>query len=643
VRSIIRLYREVLSVLPASARRFLLIYMIALAALSLLDGAALGLLAAATAPILTGSDLVLPIIGTVSEIGLVIMLGLVCALIVLKSVLAVLMMWGATRRFANYEYEIGRRLFESYIHAPWTERLKRNSAELVRLTDTTVATTISNFLLPGASLLGEFSTFVVILAVLAIAQPIMAAVAFAYLMVIGAVLFFWVTGRSRAAGRANQAHSVRNVRLLTEMVAALKEVTLRNKLEEVGSVVQANRRFMTRARANIQFLGQVPRYVLESAIIGGVVVVGITGAITDGGVAGMLTAVAIFGLAGFRLAPSLVRFQNVVSLVSSSQPGAAAVIEEIRAVEKASLHLVDRPSRPLAEHPKELRFESVSFRYADDAPDAVRDLELQIAMGSRVAFVGSSGAGKSTIVDLVLGLIEPTTGRVSIDGEDLRELSRSWRDRVGYVPQDVTLFDASVAQNVALTWTENYDRDLVRRPGRRARPHPVRRPAPASRHRPRALHPPARARDGRGDERPRHRDGSRCREGDPRPPRQDHPDLGGAPARDDPRRRPHLLHVRRQDRGIRHVRRAGRGGAGIRGAGGPRRPHRSAAGLTAERGHSRSTFAPVSRLRVSRTGVDAPASRPMSRSSWSVIRMRASALSTRSASSDALATPAGQR
>jgi ABC-type multidrug transport system fused ATPase/permease subunit len=462
VRSIIRLYREVLSVLPASARRFLLIYMIALAALSLLDGAALGLLAAATAPILTGSDLVLPIIGTVSEIGLVIMLGLVCALIVLKSVLAVLMMWGATRRFANYEYEIGRRLFESYIHAPWTERLKRNSAELVRLTDTTVATTISNFLLPGASLLGEFSTFVVILAVLAIAQPIMAAVAFAYLMVIGAVLFFWVTGRSRAAGRANQAHSVRNVRLLTEMVAALKEVTLRNKLEEVGSVVQANRRFMTRARANIQFLGQVPRYVLESAIIGGVVVVGITGAITDGGVAGMLTAVAIFGLAGFRLAPSLVRFQNVVSLVSSSQPGAAAVIEEIRAVEKASLHLVDRPSRPLAEHPKELRFESVSFRYADDAPDAVRDLELQIAMGSRVAFVGSSGAGKSTIVDLVLGLIEPTTGRVSIDGEDLRELSRSWRDRVGYVPQDVTLFDASVAQNVALTWTENYDRDLVR-------------------------------------------------------------------------------------------------------------------------------------------------------------------------------------
>ncbi|HEX7834659.1 MAG TPA: ABC transporter ATP-binding protein, partial [Pseudolysinimonas sp.] len=457
-----RLYRDVLGVLPAGARRFLLFYMVLLAALSLLDGAALGLLAAATSPILTGTTLTLPLIGQVDEAGLVIMLGLVCALIVLKSVFAVLLMWGATRRFAGYEYEIGRRLFESYIHAPWTERLKRNSAELVRLTDSSVAITVAAFLLPGASLLAEFATFVTILTVLAIAQPIMAAVAFVYLMLVGAVLFFWVTGRSRAAGRINQQYSVRNVRLLTEMIAALKEVSLRNKLDEVAKVVQANRRITTRARANVQFLAQVPRYVLESAIIGGVVVVGITGYLTGGGVTGMLTAVAIFGLAGFRLAPSLVRFQNVVSQVSSTQPAAEAVMSEIRAVEHASSHLVDRPSLPLSENPRELRFEGVSFRYADDAPDAVRDLDLRIPMGSRVAFVGSSGAGKSTIVDLVLGLIEPTSGRVSIDDVDLRDLTRSWRDRVGYVPQDVALFDASIAQNVALSWTEEFDRDLVR-------------------------------------------------------------------------------------------------------------------------------------------------------------------------------------
>jgi ABC-type bacteriocin/lantibiotic exporter with double-glycine peptidase domain len=460
---VIDVFREVLSILPSSARRFLIFYMVALAALSLLDAGALGLLAAVTAPILAGGSLVLPLIGTVSDTGLLVMLGLVCVLVVLKSVLAITLLWSATRRFARYELAIGARLFDSYIRAPWVERLKRNSTELIRMSDSSVAVTISGFLLPGSTVLGEFMTFVSILVVLAIAQPILAAVAFVYLMLIGGVLFFWVTRRSRQAGRTNQTYSVKNVRLVAEMIGALKEVTLRDKTAEIAEVVRVNRVQTSRARANIQFLNQVPRYVLEAGIIGGVVLVGLTGFLISGGqITAAIGAVAIFGLAGFRLAPSIVRFQAVISQVSSNQPHAEAVVREIRAAEKASQHLKERASKELAPHPDVMRFEKVSFRYAPELPDAVTDLELQIPMGSSVAFVGSSGAGKSTIVDLVLGLIEPTAGRISIDGTDLRELTQSWRSRVGYVPQDVALFDASIAQNVALSWTDDIDRDRVR-------------------------------------------------------------------------------------------------------------------------------------------------------------------------------------
>jgi ABC-type multidrug transport system fused ATPase/permease subunit len=460
MRSVIALYREVLSVLPKSASRFLLIYMVALAALSLLDAAALGLLAAVTTPILSGRTLTLPVIGEVSDSGLLVLLGLVCLLVIAKSAAAILLLWGATRRFARYELTIGSRLFESYIRAPWVERLKRNSVELVRLTDSSVAATIAAFLLPGSTLLGEFMTFVSILVVLAIAQPLLAAVAFVYLILIGFALFFVVTRRSRAAGRVNQTYSVKNVRLVAEMIGALKEISLRNKLGDVAEVVQDNRRFTTRARANLQFLGQVPRYVLDAGIIGGVVLVGITGYFT-GGLIGAMSAVAIFGLAGFRMAPSIVRFQSVVSQVTANQPNAEAVIREIRAVEKASQHLEGRASKPLADHPHAMVFDHVSFRYDSDAPDAVTDLSLTIPMGSSVAFVGSSGAGKSTIVDLILGLIEPTSGTITIDGTDLTELTTAWRSRVGYVPQEVALFDSTVAQNVALSWTDDVDRDRV--------------------------------------------------------------------------------------------------------------------------------------------------------------------------------------
>lgn len=456
------MYREVLSVLPPSASRFLVIYAIALAALAPLDAAALGLLALAAGPAIAGTKLDLPLIGTVSDVGLLVMIGIACGLVILKSVFAVLMLWGATRRFADYELALGARLFEGYIRAPWVERLRRNSIELVRLTDSSVAVTVASILLPGATLLGELATFVSILIVLIIAQPALALVAVGYLLLIASLLFFVITRRSRAAGRTSQRYGVINVRLIAEMIGALKEVSLRNKLGEVAAVIQANRRITTRARANVQFLNQVPRYVLDAGIIGGVVLVGITGWFTAGGLVGAMSAVATFGLAGFRMAPSLVRVQSVISTMSANQPHAEAVVREIRSVEAASSHLSSRASKPLAEKPHLLRFEKVGFRYSDDAALAVEDLELEIPMGSSVAFVGSSGAGKSTVIDLVLGLIEPTAGRITIDGVDLTELTQAWRERVGYVPQEVALFDSTVAQNVALSWGDDVDRDRVR-------------------------------------------------------------------------------------------------------------------------------------------------------------------------------------
>lgn len=460
MKTALRLYREVVEILPGSPKRFLAWYAISLSVLAALDAAALGLLAAVMNPLLTGSTIELPVLGRVDGGGLLLLLGVVCLLIVLKGALSVAVIWRATRTFATYELDIGSRLFDTYLASSWVERLRRNSSDVVRLTDGSVSLTVSGFLRPLVTLPGEVLTFATIVVVLAVVQPIVALIALLYLGMLGAILYFWVTKRSREAGHVALRYSLRSSRLITEMIGALKEVTLRNKTPEAAEVVRANRFHTARARSNAQLLAQLPRYVLESGLVGGFVLVGVAGYLTAG-FAEAMTAIALFGVAGFRMAPSVQRFQSIVNQLGVSEPHVRAVLDEIRR-SVTSVREPAGPERTLPTRPTTLELRDVSFRYSPELADAVRSVDLRIPFGTAVAFVGASGAGKSTMVDLLLGLIEPTTGSIEVDGVPLSEATRDWRSRVAYVPQDVSLFDASVAQNVALTWTDDFDRDRVR-------------------------------------------------------------------------------------------------------------------------------------------------------------------------------------
>lgn len=466
--SLWRLYRDVVAILPAGARGFLIRYAIGLALLSFLDGAALALLALTVTPLASGRAIVLPLVGEIGGQGLIPLIATIAVLIVAKSVLAMLLLWRATRTFASYELELGKRLFSGYIRSPWVERLKRNTSDLVRTTDSSVAATVSGLILPAATLPGELMTAVTLVVVLAASQPLVAVVTVLYLGALGAGLYLLVMKRIRRAGQLIVRYSLSSARLMTEMVGALKEVTLRNAADSVSEVLTENRTYATRARANSQFLNQIPRYALDSGIIGGFILVGLVGYWT-GGIAGATTGAALFGLAGFRMAPALVRFQSILSLLNVNRSHAELLLSEIRNSEAAQATETEgRETLPLPDSPVTLEFDNVGFRYEPDADLALEDVSLRIPFGSTVSFVGASGAGKSTMIDLLLGLIHPSTGKIAIDGHTIDDYTAAWRAHVAYVPQDVSIFDSTIAKNVALTWREDYDPERVRDALRRA-------------------------------------------------------------------------------------------------------------------------------------------------------------------------------
>ncbi|MBL3687799.1 ABC transporter ATP-binding protein [Leucobacter zeae] len=462
MKDLLRLYRRLLGALPRSAQRFLKFYSTSLGALAIFDAAALGLLALIIAPLSTEDDVVLPLIGRLDTTGVVWAIVVICLFMITKAAGSVALLRWATKGFAKYELQLGDRLFQSYLHAPWQMRLRKNSADLTRLIDSSIALMVSGYLLPGATLVGEAASLVAVIAVLAIAQPMVAVISLLYLGAIGMVLYFWIARHARIAGKVTLTYALKNSRLITEMVGALKEITLRDKSSEVADFLSRNRVKTTRARANVQFLGQVPRFVLDAGIVGGFLVVGGAAFVFGGGAAPALTAVALFGLAGFRMAPSVIRFQTIMSQMTSTAPHAERVLDEIEAAEAAAIGAAPAETAEFPAEPRALEVRDLDFRYDGAASDALQNISLSIPFGQTVAFVGESGSGKSTMVDVLLGLLAPTAGEVSVDGTSIASMQHGWQSRIGYVPQEVSIFDANIAQNVALTWGPDYDADRVR-------------------------------------------------------------------------------------------------------------------------------------------------------------------------------------
>lgn len=468
MKSIWRTLVELFDVLPKGAKPFYVWYAIVTGALAILDTVALGLIVVVVTPLATGEPMAIPLIGEIPSSATAWVVILICGLFILKGVLALMLHWWATRRFARYEVEVGDRLFRAYTHSSWEERSQLSTAEVTRIVDSSMANTNLGFILQLSQIPGNALTFVSVLLVLVFAQPVTALIALVYLSLISLAMVLVISRRAQVAGTINRNFGYRVATIMTEMVDALKEVTLRGKLDEIGRVVSKDRTVAARARANISFLGIVPKYAFEAALIGGFLLVG-GASYLMGGIGAAVVAVSLFAATGFRMIPAMNAIQASLTSAAANEVYARDVIRELKNAdgEQRTVRVV-ADTRELPASPVRLELREVSFRYPGSDVDVLDGIDLTVPFGSSLAVVGPSGAGKSTLIDILLGLSVPTGGRLLIDGEQLSEVLGQWRSRVGYVPQRVALFDGSIAQNVALTWEEDYDLDRVHRALERA-------------------------------------------------------------------------------------------------------------------------------------------------------------------------------
>lgn len=380
------------------------------------------------------------------------------ALFALKNVYLAVQSWVSARYVHGVQIAIAQRLLRRYLHAPYAFHLQRNSAELLRNSNQDAMEVVGAALLPALTLAREALIVSAVLALLLAIEPVTSLVAFAVLG--GTVALYLRAARRRTLHYGHEAHQARldMIRAVTEGLGGIKVTrVLGREADFVAAFEQASDRYARAARVR-QVLSETPRLVLETAGIAGLLFVAALLTAQGRPPGALIPTLTLLAVAVVRMIPS---FNQITAALNGIRYGRAAV-------EAVHADLVAPEPPPPAQGDLDFRnaiaLENVSFRYPGTERDALADVSLTIRRGEAIGFVGPTGSGKTTLVDVVLGLLSPTSGRLTVDGVDVTGRERAWQRHVGYVPQDVYLTDDTIRRNVAFgVAPEDIDEAAVRR------------------------------------------------------------------------------------------------------------------------------------------------------------------------------------
>lgn len=375
-------------------------------------------------------------------------------------------------RFTHLQgYSLARRLVSAYLGQPYEWFLNRNSAELSKAVLAEVRQVVSGSVLPLMQLVAQGSTIVAILVLLLVVNPVVALGTGAAFSVLYGLIYWVVRDRIAQLGAdRNQAELVR-YRTLSEVFGGIKDVKLGGYEHVFLKKYDAQARIFAESQSTAAIAGQLPKYFLEMLAFGGVIAVCLYLIRSDGGVQGAFPLLVMYAFAGYRVLPALQLAYAQLTQVRFSAAALDELHHDLRSVERS---LPAKVADADIEFKESILLDGVSYAYPGQAGFALRSLTLHIPARSTVGLVGSTGSGKTTTVDILLGLLAPTAGTVRIDGVVLDpQRLRSWQGLIGYVPQQIYLTDDSVAANIAFGIQEGgrIDRDAMIRAAKAAHIH----------------------------------------------------------------------------------------------------------------------------------------------------------------------------
>ncbi|WP_431800750.1 ABC transporter ATP-binding protein [Halobacillus andaensis] len=376
------------------------------------------------------------------------------SIFILKNLYLLLFNYSQYRVILNQQVKLSRKLFKEYLTKPYTFHLQRNTSNLLRNVNSEVPKVFQGIIMSSFQLLTELLVITFILVLLLFNSLVSTITSFVLLG--GSVFIFFKVFREKISrlGKEQQKVSGSMIKWVNQGLGASKVVKVSGKEKFFIDAYSAESQIKANNSRYMKMLEQVPRLFIETLLVFVVLVTMLIIVLQGKNTTELVSTMALCAMAAFRLMPSITRVVSMITTIRYSQPALSVVYDDLFLNKDDSTDItLDTKTVGINKGEKSfndvIELKNVYYRYPEQNNYSVENVSLTIPIGQSVAFVGQSGAGKTTLVDIILGLLKPEKGQVTVDGKNLAQQRSIWQQKIGYIPQSIYLSDDTIRGNVA--------------------------------------------------------------------------------------------------------------------------------------------------------------------------------------------------